>query len=225
MFAVLYPKTQSFSYVDHRSVRIPRSSWCLYTDVAREDDDPPPIYPPSWPTVDVVPIVHRPAEEYLLCPLLRHCIHGATSLRWDVRSPDLGTSSRHNNFMSQPATWPLCAKLVITGCADDPQSQWPWPITIHNPWGVTLRDVLLAIRENLKQALWPQEWDLLHPERRSAIERLHTARAMAHPLGHPPPGPDDDEVLRSDYLLDHTFFRGLAPNPYGDGWIMHFGAP
>ncbi|KZV67578.1 hypothetical protein PENSPDRAFT_688014 [Peniophora sp. CONT] len=186
---------------------------------------PPPLCPPSWPSVAVVPIVHMRAAEYLLCPLLRHRPCGAAPLRWDVRSTDFSVPSDDSGFMSQPATWPLCSKLVVSCCANDPQTHWPWPITIYDPYGVTFRDVVTAIRENLKQAMWRHEWDELHPERRSAIERLKVVRAMAHPLGNPLPESDDDEVLRCDYLLGHTFFRGLTPSPQNDGWMMHFGAP
>lgn len=186
---------------------------------------PPPMRPSSWPSVGVVPIVHRSAEDYLLCPLLRYRPRGAAPLRWDVRTTDFGVPSDNADFRSQPATWPLTPKLVITCCANDPQPQWPWPITIYSPWGVTFHDVVIAIRENLKQAMWPQEWEELHPERRNAIQHLKVVQAMAHPLGQPLPGPNDEEVLRSDYLLGHTFFRGLTPNPEGEGWMMHFGAP
>ncbi|VDB88197.1 unnamed protein product [Peniophora sp. CBMAI 1063] len=188
-------------------------------------DAPPPIYPTPWPVVNVVPIVHQLATNQVLCPPLRHLPRGVSKLRWDVRGADFGIPLANAAFMSQPATWPLCSKLVISCCADDPQPQWPWSITVYSPWGVTLHEVLVAIKENMKQAIWPHEWDTLHPERRAAIERLHLARTTAHPLGRPLPEPNDEEVLRSDYLLGHTFFRGLTPNPDGDGWMMHFGGP
>jgi len=107
-----------------------------------------------------------------------------------------------------------------------------WPITIYNPGGVIFEDLVEAIYLSFAQSIWPNEWTSFHPDRRDAIERAHAARLSHHEVrraenavrGQHALAEDlGDEILRVDYLLGHSYFRGIEPCAHGNDWILHLG--
>jgi hypothetical protein len=135
-------------------------------------------------------------------------------------------------MLGQPATWPLCEIVYIKTLANDSRETLRWPIVAYNPAGVLCEDVLRALHLSFTEALWPTEWDEITEERKELIGRAwqnrnaRRARVTAEDALNGITRPStDDGVLRLDYLLEHTYFRGLSACEDGLGWILHMGAP
>ena len=82
-----------------------------------------------------------------------------------------------------------------------------WVITAHNPSGVTVEDVLVAIHRGLHVPLTQPQWDCMAPANRELIEATFYARCGA--------SRDFDRtryggVRRIDCLLHTTVFAGLS---------------
>lgn len=82
-----------------------------------------------------------------------------------------------------------------------------WDITIHNPTGVTVEDVLTGIHRGLHAPLTQHEWKCISPVQQGRIQNGFYARCQAS---------RDYErtrfggVLRMDCLLHTTMFAGLS---------------
>ena len=127
---------------------------------------------------------------------------------------------------SQPATYPGVPRLRISALAADPGAEWPWPVTAlphHERLPVLVRDVLAALKENFDERMTEEEVYALSDDRRTRLYQAYWRRVRT-PVGGCLPA-EDDGLRRVDYLGDQTYFRGLAPAPDGDGFILFMGSP
>ncbi|KAH7886908.1 hypothetical protein F5I97DRAFT_1075207 [Phlebopus sp. FC_14] len=154
-----------------------------------------------------------PHHNVKLNPLLASAVSGdryysPVLIQWDVRflprrSARVAGEPITPHQLSQMATIPPVSRLrVISGLLSD-----NWPITVYNPEGVTVEDVLGAIHEALYAPLTISEWELMSPRKRARIEEIFYARCRAS---------RDFErtrqggVRRADCMITSTTFAGLS---------------
>ncbi|KAI0676200.1 hypothetical protein C8Q78DRAFT_962679 [Trametes maxima] len=205
-----------------------------------------PPRPEQWPTpqqtYDPLP------GELTLNPWLEHRVVGPPALHFDLRlraedvqlnrapavryySDTLSAGNRvdfeyDGPHGAQPATYPGVPRLRITALAEDAQPVFWWPVTVlphHERLPVLMQDVLDALIANFEEHLTADEFLILSDERKLMLFRAH-ARRMRMPVGGILP-PQDDGLRRVDYLGDNCCFRGLAPAPDGDGFVLFMGPP
>lgn len=141
--------------------------------------------------------------------------HNAIPLHWDIRSsprhavlvPSVITSSSE---LERPATHPPVMKLrVISGLL--PTS---WPVTVSNPTGVTVWDVLVVIHKALQTQLTQQEWDSKSEKERARIEKAYHSRCLASSnVEHA----RRRGIRRIDCFLSTTVFAGLSSPTFRHG--------
>lgn len=168
--------------------------------------------------------------EFTINPLLAYSQHnvgpqcptssGPCLISWDMRE-----SSERAYYLnpkqpltvselSQPATQPLLHTMHIT-CGFFPGD---WPIKIHRPEGLTVGDILDAVRTAMARRVSHREWCAFGERERDRITAVFNERWLAAANGL------DcrlNGVLRMDCLLLHTLFGGLSLQPKSlDGCIM-----
>ncbi|KAL4066967.1 hypothetical protein V8B97DRAFT_1862509, partial [Scleroderma yunnanense] len=129
-------------------------------------------------------------------------------LQWDIRSSPrsavfIPPTMNPSSDLARPATYPPVMKLrVVSGLL--PTS---WPITVTNPSGVTIWDVLVAIYNALQTRLTHSEWNSKSDKERARIESAYRSRCLAS---------SDVERARSrgvrriDCFQSTTRFAGLS---------------
>lgn len=133
---------------------------------------------------------------------------------WDLREPP-STCVRHvstptnripTSHLAQPATYPPVTALRIT-CDVFP---FPWLIEARNPRGVTVLDVLDAIYTTVRTRIRSVEWDAMSEKHRERVSAVFHHRWTSSP---DPPRVRANGVIRSDTVLQSTYFAGLTPSP------------
>ena len=146
---------------------------------------------------------------------------------WDLREPP-SSCVRHISSptkripaaqLAQPATYPPVSALRIT-CDVFP---FPWPIEARNHHGVTILDVLDAIYNAARARIRPLEWDRMAEKHKERVGAHFHHRWTSSP---DPPRVRANGVVRSDCLLQSTYFAGLSPSPeLGFVFILSLGRP
>ncbi|KAG6334970.1 hypothetical protein ID866_4126 [Astraeus odoratus] len=144
-------------------------------------------------------------------PVFSACSGGsrsATPLQWDIRY-----SPRYHAFvfgehisssqLLELAVYPPTESLRIVSDLLSPS----WSITVSNPAGVILWDVLVAIYDTLHVPLTRPEWDGMAIKKRNRIEEAFRARCRA---SRDPEHTYSDGIHRIDCLLSTTKFAGLS---------------
>ncbi|KAG3230020.1 hypothetical protein P692DRAFT_20827192 [Suillus brevipes Sb2] len=134
--------------------------------------------------------------------------HAQVPIEWDVRyhpthSAAIADMPLLSSHLSQFATNPPIPKLHLVCDLLFPE----WEIVARNPTGVTVRDVLEAIYETLRQLLRIYEWEGMSLKQRSRIEDTHRARCR---VSSDPEHSRLAGVRRADCLLSTTMFAGLT---------------
>ena len=127
---------------------------------------------------------------------------------------------------AQPATYPGVPSLRITALAGDWHQSFPWPVTVfarHEALPVCVKDVLDALLANFEERLWDEEVCAMSYWRMALTHEAYWRRLKLEVGGRRPPR--DDGLRRVDYLGDAPFFRGLAPAPDGEGFMLFVGPP
>lgn len=154
--------------------------------------------------------------------------HSVVPLNWDIRSSPrnavfaTSTVTSPSEF-ARPATYPPVRKLrVVSGLI--PTS---WRVTVSNPTGVTVWDVLVAIYMALQTPLTQFEWACKSEKERARIERAYHSRCLASSnVEHS----QRRGVRRIDCFLSTTVFAGLSSPTFRHGRLevvltlsRHFG--
>ncbi|KAI6029693.1 hypothetical protein PISMIDRAFT_42387, partial [Pisolithus microcarpus 441] len=129
-------------------------------------------------------------------------------LRWDIRyaphhgAPTFDAAISPSELM-QPVVDPPVKSLHIVSSL----VLATWTITVTNPSGVTVQDVLVNIHATLQKPIIRDEWDNLSAEQHTSIQRIFYDRCYtskdynrAYSGG----------VRRIDCLLSTTVFSGLS---------------
>ena len=148
----------------------------------------------------------------------------STSSSASARAPNAFWCDGPNG--AQPATYPGVPRLRIAALAGDASHAFAWPVTVlpHDAaLPVLVADVLHALVANFEERLTGEELDALSEGRRTMVYQAYWRR-MRLPIGGRIPE-DTDGLRRVDYLGDATYFRGLEPNPSGDGFVLFLGPP
>ncbi|KAF8986751.1 hypothetical protein BDQ17DRAFT_1259279, partial [Cyathus striatus] len=157
-------------------------------------------------------------------PLLQHSRFGPAPLYWNMglaptNSVLFNRGTRHDTSIpvsnidkSQPATWPFVTHLYINALAEDATPRFPWPSMVTNLDGIRVGDVLNTIFQNFQQYVKDYEYSGWHSVRREQAYQAYVAR-----------GNTGEGLRRVDYLGQMSMFRGLEPNPNGEGWILFVG--
>jgi len=115
-------------------------------------------------------------------------------------------------FAESPATSPGVTKLRLI-CKDI-----PWRMTATNPKGVTIKDVLEAIYNELQTPLTEGEWWISQEE-----EREKTLEAYQHNCSEEAPEGHrrklDEGVKRVDWLASKTMLVSISRTPMDDAFI------
>lgn len=121
----------------------------------------------------------------------------------------------------QPATYPFLSYMWINAVmVGNNLAALRWPIMIHNPEGITVKDVFQSLHSSLHQPVYPPEfrrWNWMHREMAEHAVDLRRANPNADP-------DNDLHLRRGDYFGPHNMFRGLAPSHTNDGWVLFIGA-
>ncbi|KAJ6615768.1 hypothetical protein B0H10DRAFT_1879625 [Mycena sp. CBHHK59/15] len=153
-----------------------------------------------------------------LNPFLAHAICGAAPLYWQIGQHDLYMYG-YTKFaqllleteLAEPATCPLLTHMYINAIADE---DFRWPIMVANHRGIKIKDVFDAIWANFQQYVSQDEYQTWSPARRRRSELEYEIRDGAK---------TNDGLRRIDYLCGQVYFRGLAPNPNREGWMLFLG--
>ncbi|KAH7923087.1 hypothetical protein BV22DRAFT_1036767 [Leucogyrophana mollusca] len=157
----------------------------------------------------------------LACTPADHRYYSPVPIFWDVRYAPSTTAS-NNSFpnmllsssqLAQPATSPSVPNLQIK-CDLMTEN---WPITVYNPTGVTVLDVLEAIHTVVRAPLQMHEWESLKPKQQHRIGEVFDSRwRTAQDQWRVRSG----GVKRVDCLLSTTIFEGLSSLTHKhDRWI------
>lgn len=176
---------------------------------------------PLWNTPRMGEALPFPSE-CQLNPFLEHTLFGSTPLLWDLRNrrplyPRANVDTDPLEYLSpadssQPATWPFVTHLYINAIADE--SVFPWPIMVTNPCGVKCRDIFNAVWRTFQEPMSQDEINSLSKQRRKHSFLTYHSQGVGDRPKH---------LIRLDYLCQRTRFRGLEPNPNGEGWVMFLG--
>jgi hypothetical protein len=160
--------------------------------------------------------------------LLQHRSVGLYPMYFDIRKPtDLiiktpissldGVYALKFEDMAQPATWPFLTHMDIHTVADDSTPAFPYSFVVHNPNGITCKDVFETVYDNFRQYVREEEHKTWCVERKMNAENAYHLRNMEVPVV-------GDALRRADYLGDRIMFLGLEPSPEKDGtWVMFAG--
>ncbi|KAI6124464.1 hypothetical protein EDD16DRAFT_549783 [Pisolithus croceorrhizus] len=134
--------------------------------------------------------------------------HGEVPLKWDVRYPPRHGAPSFDAAVSpselmQPAIYPPVTSLHIVSGLVSPT----WPITVTNPSGVTVWDVLANIHATLQVPITHSEWDTLAAKQRTRIQQIFYDRCYA---SRDFKREHNGGVRRIDCLLSTTVFSGLS---------------
>lgn len=134
--------------------------------------------------------------------------HGEAPLKWDVRyaphrSVLLFDTAISPSELFKPAVYPPVTSLHIVSGLVSPA----WPITVTNPSGVTVWDVLAAIHATLQAPINHSEWDALSAKQRARIQQIFYDRCYA---SRDFKRERSNGVRRIDCLLTATTFAGLS---------------
>lgn len=129
-------------------------------------------------------------------------------LRWDVRYlPRHGVhtfdAAISPSELMQPAIYPPVKSLHIVSGLVSPT----WPITVTNPSGVTVWDVLANIHATLQVPITHSEWEALSAKQRVRIKQIFYERCYA---SRDSKREHSGGVRRIDCLLSTTVFAGLS---------------
>ncbi|CAA7268691.1 unnamed protein product [Cyclocybe aegerita] len=169
--------------------------------------------------------------EVQINPLLQHLLWGPSPLSWCLASdPDLPSLfyGRANALIpcseadkSQPATYPFLTHMHFNAVAGDTAPIFPWPFTVKNDKGITVRDVLKEMYAHFKVPVKEDEKASWPPIRQSAAIKALRARCE---LFSDSTGSDFRDVMRRcDALGGVAWFRGIEPTIDGGGWMITFG--
>ncbi|KAJ3499193.1 hypothetical protein NLJ89_g10125 [Agrocybe chaxingu] len=169
--------------------------------------------------------------EVQINPLLQHILWGPSPLSWCLASdPKLGslfygrTNARipcSEADKSQPATYPFLTHMHFNAVAGDTAPTFPWPFTVRNEKGITVRDVVTEMYEHFYVEVLEDEKASWPPVRQSAAVKALIARCE---LFADHAGPDfRDRMRRCDALGGVAWFRGIEPTIDGGGWMITFG--
>ncbi|KIK51184.1 hypothetical protein GYMLUDRAFT_64954 [Collybiopsis luxurians FD-317 M1] len=140
-------------------------------------------------------------------------------LSWNVRDPPSmvlnldGIPGRnlYPHELAFSATNPPVTKLrILCGMFTDSDH---WRIEVHNPRGVTVRDVLKAIYDAFKQPYPLQEFSGICAKTQSRILEVYHARVRTTADAR---ATWEAGIQRGDCLMKHSWFGGLSL-PYMDG--------
>lgn len=135
---------------------------------------------------------------------------------------------------AQPATHPYVDRMEIMAVAEDPSLSFAWPVTITNPRGILIEDVLLGLWANFHELVRSDEYNSWEAATREAADYACWRRATPRPGAQGAAGSeaaggsrsarrrDVDDVRRVDWLGERIMFRGLERDEEG-GWIVFVG--
>lgn len=138
---------------------------------------------------------------------------------------------------AQPATHPYVDSLEIMAVAEDPSLSFAWPVTITNPTGILVEDVLQGIWANFHELVARDEYNNWDAVTRASADAACWRRSMpvdgARGVGRRDDGASgtnatrqraEDGIRRIDWLGERVMFRGLERDEEG-GWIIFIGPP
>jgi hypothetical protein len=188
-----------------------------------------PALPPRttlWDDAESLPFVWQ----YHLNPFLQHRAVGYSPVYFHIGGSSLAVYHRlplRHGFavplwpeeFAQPATYPFLTEMHIKSIADDDSTvPFPWPIIVHNPGGLLVRDIFGALSDNFAEYVRQEEFALWPEERKGAVNHAYLERVSM------PTYSQDPGLRRVDYLGERVLFRGLEASPEKDGtWIMFLG--
>ncbi|KAH9937966.1 hypothetical protein B0H21DRAFT_825351 [Amylocystis lapponica] len=202
-----------------------------------------PPRPSLWPMPPPSPYPPLRASDLQLNPFLEHRLFGRPPIIFDLRShthlamlgemaPEPGDPSPLRLYFvptgpngAQPATYPGVSRMRVTSLADDTFPIFPWPFTVrsqHSSLPVSVHDVMNALIANFEERMEQYEIDALSSEQQQRTERAFWERVNTMYSGYFP-NPDRG-FTRIDYLGDKRFFRGLEPDPDGEGFMLFLGS-
>lgn len=128
---------------------------------------------------------------------------------------------------AQPATHPFLDNMEIVAVAEDPSLSFPWRITVTNPRGILVEDVLRCIYQIFQENVSRHEYESWDPATREAADAACWRRSLprnAAQRGQGREEPDERDVTlkRIDWLGERCMFRGLERDEEG-GWILFVG--
>ncbi|TDL25330.1 hypothetical protein BD410DRAFT_896233 [Rickenella mellea] len=196
----------------------------------------PARFSPAEPTVVPVPVFPEPAafpQPLLLHPPLLDPLLEARSgnvVIFDMSlSPSLAgkldASRRRTRLTSGDKQKPACHPQQNSMVIVIPQmSEWPIHVRAGPQFpGVTVGDVIEAIHHELYGRVSSQRWAVVRGSQRELIKDAFRRRCSK--TGR---SPDHEGLLRCDWLLDQTYFKGLTPatGPGGQPiWKLSTGPP
>lgn len=168
----------------------------------------PSVLPrPSRPLFDGIPRLDRvrPTPDYPMSPL---------------------TFPLAPSDWAQPATHPYLDTMRIIAVGEDPSLSFAWPVTITNPRGILVEDVLRGIYVNFQELVTREEYEswegLARDVTNTAFERRLALLSQRPPPQDDSDRPSVDAVQRVDWLGERFMFRGLERDEEGD-WILFVG--
>ncbi|KAI5981587.1 hypothetical protein EDD15DRAFT_2138044, partial [Pisolithus albus] len=112
----------------------------------------------------------------------------------------------------QPAIDPPVKSLYIVSSVVLPT----WTITVTNPSGVTVQDVLVSIHVTWQKPIIRPEWDNLSAQQRTSTQQTFYDRCYASKDYN---RAYSSGVRRIDCLLSTTIFSGLSSPMFRDGRV------
>ncbi|KZT18675.1 hypothetical protein NEOLEDRAFT_1079541 [Neolentinus lepideus HHB14362 ss-1] len=178
---------------------------------------------PGAPYMGTVPL---PSTHGLMTPpasppATRHaqtslCIHpilrSPPAVLYNVLYPVSSIQLRPPYALSDPATHPAITRLSLA------VALFPvWTVTVENPIGVTVHDVLAHLERCLHASVGRAEWEAqsapLREQATAAFNKRTSGNETARQAG----------VRRVDFLGDGVVFAGMAPSRGVPGsWEVHF---
>lgn len=140
---------------------------------------------------------------------------GEVPLKWDARfAPHrcvfVSDAAISPSELARPAVYPPVRSLDVVSGLVSPT----WPITVTNPSGVTVWDVLATIYATLQVPISHPEWDSLSAKQRARIQQVFYDRCYASTNFE---RERNGGVRRIDCLLTTTVFSGLSSPMCRDG--------
>jgi len=147
-----------------------------------------------------VPAVH---------PLLQY--DRAGRLHFDITQPPRYILFRRPADIRELAFYPPVSLVYIRV-----PGQRAWSFSVENPRGITLKDVMDAIYQQMQWPLPPSEFMKLQDDKRSAAARSYQTRTANDPVEY------GQGVRRLDCLHPNVLFVGLSLDIDGVAWNLNF---
>lgn len=142
-------------------------------------------------------------------PVLRH--NHADRLHFDITQPPRFVVFRRPVDIREFAFYPplVRVRLRVPG-------QRTWSFGVENHLGISLKDIIDAVYQQMQQPLSPSEFMNLQDDKRKTVSLHHQTRTGNDPVEF------SRGIRRLDCLFPHVLFVGLSPDTDGAAWNIHF---